>query len=289
MTTAVPTTDSINTPASNGGRVYVVGSLNVDTVLRVERHPRVGETVHATDAVTAPGGKGGNQAAAAARAGATTHIVGRIGSDAPGEAYKKHLEALGVDCSLLGVSPGPSGQATVVVDAKADNSIIVLEGANGEVTAADVTALAPLLRAGDVISTQYETPAEVVRLALEAARSAGAFSILNPSPWQDRPELIALADLVVVNALEAEQLGRDAADDGLCLTLGEGGARWGDVHVSAPRITPVDTTGAGDAFTGTLAAGIARGDDRRTALTAAVTAASEACLRSNAQQWAVAR
>ena len=288
MSASARTADDTPSPETSGGRVFVVGSLNVDTVLRVKRHPRVGETVHAMDAATAPGGKGGNQAAAAARAGASTHIVGRIGSDAPGEAYTKHLEALGIDCSLLGVSPGPSGQATVVVDSEGENSIIVLEGANGELTVTDVDALATLLRPGDVISTQYESPAEVVRRALEAAKSAGAFSILNPSPWQDHPDLVALADLVVVNALEAEQLGKGVPADGLCLTLGEGGARWGDVHVSAPHITPVDTTGAGDAFTGTLAAGIAHGDDRQTALTAAVAAASDACLQQNAQQWAVA-
>lgn len=272
---------------SRSGRVFVVGSVNVDTVLRLRRHPSIGETVHALDASTAPGGKGGNQAVAARHAGAPTSIVGRIGSDDAGRQYLAHLRGLGIDCSLLQVSPGASGQATVMVNAGGENSIIVLKGANAQVAVADIHALAARVRAGDVVSTQFELPEEVVRAALEVAEEAGAFSILNPSPWLHRPELVALADLVVVNALEADQLERAGGNlDALCVTLGAGGARWGEVRVSAPRITPVDTTGAGDAFTGTLAAAIARGDDRRTALSAAVVAATAACQHPHAQQWA---
>lgn len=275
----------MGTEAANAGRVFVVGSINVDTVIRVKAHPRPGETVHASGQVTAPGGKGGNQAAAAARAGAPTLMVGRIGSDAPGRTYVEHLSALGVDCALVSEAETATGQATVMVDDAGENSIIVLEGANGAVTLADIEAMAPRLRAGDVLSTQYELPAPIVEAALKAARAAGAYSILNPSPWADRPELIALADLVVVNELEAEQLG--LAGEGVCLTLGADGARWGTVAVTAPRITPVDTTGAGDAFTGTLAAGIAAGTDRQQMLAAAVAAASDACLLPNAQDWAM--
>ncbi|WP_171814491.1 PfkB family carbohydrate kinase [Arthrobacter dokdonensis] len=269
---------------SGTGRVFVVGSINVDTVIRVKAHPRPGESVHARGQVTAPGGKGGNQAAAAARAGAPTQMLGRIGSDALGRTYRAHLDMIGVDTTLVAASAGDTGQATIMVDDAGENSIIVLEGANGTVTEHDIALMAPLMRAGDVLTTQYELPTPIVKAALQAARAAGAFTILNPSPWRDNPELIELADLVVVNTLEAEHLGRTG--DGICLTLGAGGACWDNVHVPAPKITPVDTTGAGDAFTGTLAAGIAAGTDKRVLLGRAVAAASDVCLRPNAQDWA---
>lgn len=265
------------------GRVIVVGSLNIDTVLRVARHPRPGETVHALGAQSVPGGKGGNQAAAAADAGAETVFVGAVGDD--GARYLRHLQAGGVDvsgvqrCTDIG-----TGAASVVVDDRGENSIIVLEGANGRVRAAQLDALD--LCEGDVVSLQFELPDAVNAEVAARASRRGATVLINPSPWREsRTDVLALADVVIVNEIEAEQLGDVVSADALCITAGAAGARWGGLAAAAPRIEPVDTTGAGDRFAGTLAAMLARGSTRQEALERAVAAASEACLRHGAQQW----
>ncbi len=265
--------------------VFVIGSTNVDTVLTVHRHPKVGETLTATGVSVRPGGKGANQAAACALAGGSTVFVTRVGDDPLADRYRRHLVARGVDDSQLGVVPGPTGQASIVVDDRGENTIIVVPGANAALDVSAVTALEDVVQAGDIVSLQLEVPVDVVRAALELARRRGAVGMLNPSPWrEDIADLIDLADIVVVNEAEAAQLGLD--DDRVVRTLGADGARWGDVRVSAPKIEAVDTTGAGDAFTGTLAASLAQGLDRAAALSAAVTAASEACLEPGAQRWA---
>jgi ribokinase len=268
------------------GRVFVVGSVNLDTITVVPSLPRPGETVRASATRTAPGGKGANQAAAAAAAGAEVRLLGRVGADAAGRRLRAHLEARGVDCALLRDDAAPTGAALVVVDESAENLIVVRGGANDAVAAADLAGLVQELRPGDVVSLQFELPDAVVQEALAQASRAGATSILNPSPWRDRPELLAAADVVVVNEIEALALGSRIGDERVCVTAGSAGARWGGHHVEAPAIVPVDTTGAGDAFTGALAAGLAAGAPPLEALTGAVAAGSEACLRAQAQEWA---
>lgn len=265
------------------GRVFVVGSLNIDTVHTVPAHPRVGETIHAVTTTTVPGGKGGNQAVAAAAAGAPTIMVGAVGDD--GGRYLEHLGCAGVDTSGVRRAAGvATGAATVIVNAEGDNSIIVTYGANGAVSAEQLAAIA--LRPGDVVSLQFELRDDVLRAAATWAKEAGATLIVNPSPWRaGLDEVLALADVVLVNELEAADLPAAVPAERICLTLGGDGARWGDLCASAPAISPVDTTGAGDAFAGTLSARLALGSPRAQALQEAVAAASELCLRHGAQQW----
>ncbi|WP_040167107.1 ribokinase [Microbacterium gorillae] len=273
------------TQATPHGTVYVIGSTNIDTVLSVARHPRVGETLTATGIATFPGGKGANQAAAAAQSGARTVFVTRVGDDDGAARYREHLRRRGADLDRVGTAPGPTGQASIVVDAEGQNTIIVVPGANAFLGADAVADLDGVIGPGDVISLQLEVPLEVVRAALELARRSGATSLLNPSPWrEDVLDLVAAADIVVVNEEEAAQLGED--DDRVVRTLGADGARWGDVTATAPRIHAVDTTGAGDAFTGSLAAALVLGASHAEALQSAVDAATAACLRPGAQQWA---
>lgn len=268
------------------GRVIVLGSLNVDVVVSVDRHPKVGETIRATSITTMPGGKGANQAVAAAAAGAQTHMIGAVGTDPHGDRYLNHLAASGVQTSAVRRAQEPTGSATITVDSAGRNSIIIDPGANGSVGQPELDALGELLAPGDVLTTMLEIPEGIVAAAFELAASRGATSVLNPSPWSPgAADLAGAADLVVVNTLEANELGR--SDDAVVMTFGEQGALWAGVHASAPRVETVDTTGAGDTFTGTLCARLALGEQRDAALQAAVLAGAAAVTRIGAQRWAV--
>lgn len=265
------------------GRVIVVGSLNIDTVLEAQRHPRVGETIHTISSCTMPGGKGGNQATAAAQAGARVILVGALGHD--GERYRRHLNACGIDTHpIIQCDDTATGSAIVIIGETGENSILVSAGANDRVSDADLEGL--VFQPGDVVSLQYEVPTRTVLACARQASSAGATVLINPSPWRDEQrEALTLADLIVVNELESHELANTAMNPKVCITLGSKGARWGGLSAKAPRIKPVDTTGAGDAFTGTLAAGIAAGAGSERALQNAVAAATAACLPRGAQLW----
>ncbi|TCC36250.1 ribokinase [Kribbella speibonae] len=269
------------------GVVCVVGSLNVDLVTRVRRHPRPGETVVGDRTRTFPGGKGANQALAAARAGARTRLVGRVGADSNGTAYLAGLGDRGVDCSAVLVTPGEAtGSAIVVVDEPGENSIIVSPGANGFVRPADVDAAA--VRSADVLLLQLELPPAVVRHAAELAAQAGIKVVLNASPWSAAAaELVDLADVVIVNEHEAAALG--PVRGSVCETLGSRGARWLGAERPAPVIEAVDTTGAGDAFAGTFAAHLAMAASPDRALRSAIAAGAAACGHAGAQGWALTR
>jgi ribokinase len=240
-------------------RVCVVGSMNMDITCDVEALPRPGETVLASSLSYAPGGKGGNQAVAAARAGARVQFVGAVGDDAAAESLRTHLSANGVGLDATVAVPGPSGTAIIVVDAGAENTIVVAPGANGQLnvtTAATRTVVADC----DVLLTQLEIPLATAVAAAREAKAAGAVVMVNASPGGQDPsalaELAELADVVIANEAEAEKWPWRPTH--LVTTLGARGARCvspdDEFWVPAPAVKAVDTTGAGDVFAGVLAA-----------------------------------
>ena len=254
--------------------MVVVGSVNLDTTLEVERLPAAGETVLATSARSAVGGKGANQAVAAARQGATTAFVGLVGADGTGRDLLDALIDDGVDVSACRVADGvPSGQALITVDARGANTIVVAAGANGLLAADDV---APA-RGAKVVLAQLEIPLAAVWAALSAGREAGATTVLNPAPAQPLDSgLLALCDVIVPNEFEAasltgatsvhdaaEALGVRSNGATVIVTCGAAGAvvwREGQLTtVPAFLVEAVDTVAAGDAFCGALAAALAAG------------------------------
>ena len=240
-------------------RVCVVGSVNMDSTFDVDSLPRPGETVLASSLTCTPGGKGGNQAVAAVRAGAQVQFVGAVGDDPAGEQLRAHLRANGVGLDgTVGLS-GPSGAAIVVVDAHGENAIVVAPGANGRLTLA-APRVREVIAACDVLLTQLEIPVATAVAAGREARAAAAVVVVNASPAsQDRSslaELAAVADVVIANEDEADEWPWRPTH--LVVTLGARGARYvgadGEFAVPAPAVKPVDTTGAGDVFAGVLAA-----------------------------------
>lgn len=221
----------------------------MDIVFTVETLPGPGATVLASSLTHSPGGKGGNQAIAAARAGADTTMVAAVGQDDAGASLVAHLARNGVDTAGVTRLPMPSGTAGIVVDAAAENMIVVAPGANAHL-------FVDTLPAADVLLLQLEIPLATALAAARIARAAGTLVMLNASPLAAGTELSELAevtDVVIVNETEAQQWRWPVAD--VVTTLGARGARHGDVTVPAPKVEPVDTTGAGDVFAGVLAAG----------------------------------
>ncbi|HRW18163.1 MAG TPA: PfkB family carbohydrate kinase [Dermatophilaceae bacterium] len=268
------------------GRVIVLGALNVDVVTRVERLPRPGETALATaPTVRYAGGKGGNQAVAAAAAGARTVLVGAVGDDDSGRRYAARLADRGIE-TRLHVAPGlPTGTAYITVDDDGENVIVVDAGANAAV--APNADLAELVEPGDVLLAQLEIPIGAVESAVRAAADRGARIVLNAAPFHTlAPDVVALADPLVVNEHEAALLADAGLMPGsLLVTFGGAGAQWDDVRVDAIQVpSVVDSVGAGDAFCGALAAALAAGGpDRSAALWAAAVAGAEAVQRHGAQ------
>lgn len=266
-------------------RLCVVGSVNLDHSYRVGALPRPGQTVLASDAATAPGGKGGNQAVAAARVGADVDLVAALGDDTAAATLRAHLVTNDVGTDGLVTVPGPSGSAVIVVDDAAENCIVVAPGANAHLsmTSAGVRSV---VAAADVVLIQLEIPLDTALAAARVARDAGAVVIVNaspePHPDADLTDLAAVTDVVVVNEEEARRWRWPVAH--LVTTLGARGARYvGDgreLHVPSPEVEPVDTTGAGDVFAGVLAAEWLSGPD--TALRRAGAAGALATLIAGA-------
>ena len=275
-------------PADGGIDVVVIGSINVDLVTRVEHYARPGETVLGSSITRLAGGKGANQALAAVRAGARTRLIACVGDDAEGAALVHGLALRCVDVSRVRRTPSaPTGTAVIAVDGSGESTIVVVAGANGEVSVADVD-----LTGARVLLTQLEIPLSVVSSAVRRAAAEGVRVVLNPSPYADLPDdVIAAADPVIANEHEREAFA--VPPRSLVTTLGAKGARWetasGEViEVAAPEVAKVvDATGAGDAFAGTLAAALAAGHTERVALEAAIAAGSEAVTGHGAQGWSL--
>jgi ribokinase len=304
------------------GRVIVVGSVNVDLVASGERLPAAGETVTGGTFSQHNGGKGGNQAAAAARLGAATAFVGAVGDDDFGAEAREALATEGVDLGGLSVVPGPTGVALILVDARGENLISVASGANAMMTPDLVRAALATLRptSADVVLVGHEIPTAAARVALEAGREAGATTILNPAPAGgiDR-STFGLADILTPNrgelaAIAADEVARvgraakaggapevlaqvllDANSQGrgvrqaVVVTLGAAGAllvRPGRPAegLPTPAIRAIDTVGAGDTFNGALAAGLAAGLDLDVAAQRAVVAAAVSTTKAGARE-----
>ena len=237
----------------------MVGSVNMDLVFAVDALPAPGATVLASQLTRAPGGKGGNQAIAAARAGAEVVIVAAVGDDDTGTALRAHLRDNGVDTAGVLTLPVPSGTAGIVVDARAENVIVVAPGANAHLSLAS-PRLRGLIADAEVLLLQLEIPIETALAAARVARAAGATVLLNASPAGSDPDGLAqlaeVTDVVIVNEDEAARWRWPVPH--LVTTLGARGATLrteaGELAVPAPEVEPVDTTGAGDVFAGVLAA-----------------------------------
>jgi len=268
------------------GRVIVVGSLNVDLVTHVERIPRPGETLLGEGLERLAGGKGANQAVAAREAGAEVVMVGAVGDDDAGRSYAKRLRRLGIGAAL-DVVDGPSGHAMITVDEAGENAIVVIPGANARLAAGALAAVEDV-GPGDVVLVQLEIPLTTVAAVARRASGRGARVVINCAPYAVLPpDVVALADPVVVNESEAALLADgDQVPGSLLVTFGAAGAMWDGERVegvAVPGHKVVDTTGAGDAFCGALASALAAGADRSAALRRAVEAGARAVQRVGAQ------
>jgi ribokinase len=286
--------------------VVVVGSINEDVVLLVRRAPRPGETLTAERTTRRAGGKGANQAVAAARAGATVRMVGRVGEDATGERMLEDLRREGVDADAVQALPGvATGTAYITVTADGENTIVVDPGANLRLSAEDVGAHREALAGAAVLVAQLEVPVDAVAAAVRAARDAGVRPVVTLAPAQEVPaELLAGLDPLLVNEHEAGFLlgGGEVVDDvpaaarrllelgpeSVVITLGAQGAVLADAdgvqQLPALKVDEVvDTTGAGDAFAGVLAAALARGASLSEAVQAGLAAGAEAVGRAGAR------
>lgn len=235
-------------------RVCVVGSVNLDTVFNVATLPARGETVLATARSSYPGGKGANQAVAAARAGAQVQLVGAVGDDDAGLLLRRHLQSNGVGTDGLTTMPGPSGSAVITVDLSEENTIVVAPGANS--TWALDSGQRDLIADCDVLLMQLEIPIPVATAAAEVAHTGAATVMLNVSPpATDMAGLIEQVDVAVVNESESERFRHKVAHR--VVTLGADGARYcgpgGTRTMPAPVVQALDSTGAGDVFAGVLA------------------------------------
>lgn len=256
------------------GDVVVVGSANLDLVVGVARAPQVGETLLGEALGRHAGGKGLNQAIAAARSGASTRFAAKVGDDDAGASLQEALTDAGVSGTMLVTPDAPTGVAHIFSYPDGDNSIVVAAGANSHLSAADVTEA---VKNAGVVLAQLEVPLDTIAAALAAANEADAFSIVNAAPAnRDALTVLSLADAVIVNETECAEFGGVEALQQLGVEMvvvtqgGDGvdGYRAGcdPIHVDAFAITPVDTTGAGDAFCGAFAAALAAGADFEVAL-----------------------
>lgn len=283
--------------------MIVVGSSNMDIVLRVARAPDAGETVLGTDYVMYPGGKGANQAVAAQRSGASVCFVACLGCDAYGEFLHDNLVQENLELTALVRSDTPTGLAFILLEESGQNRITIISGANAALTPEQVL---PAIQQRDILLMQLEVPLEVVKASAQQMHKMGGLVILNASPVQQKmEEILSLADILLVNELEAMQLlalsepvnaqnaitmveklasGRQSA----VITLGQAGAAWA-IRQGKSGLVPgfsvdvVDTTGCGDAFAGAFSAAIASDHSMESAVIFANAAGALAATREGAQ------
>ncbi|KAA0981142.1 ribokinase [Pseudomonas sp. ANT_J28] len=287
-------------------KVVVIGSLNMDLVTRAPRLPRGGETLIGESFATVSGGKGANQAVAAARLGAQVSMVGCVGSDAYGEELLGALLAEQIDCQAVSTVDDSSGVALIVVDDNSQNAIVIVAGANGALTPEVIDRFDAVLRAADVIICQLEVPDATVGHALKRGRELGKTVILNPAP-ASRPlpaDWYASIDYLIPNESEASALSGLPVDSlasaetaasrliamgagKVIITLGAQGSLFasgkGFEHFPAPKVKAVDTTAAGDTFVGGFAAALAAGKNEADAIRFGQGAAALSVTRAGAQ------
>lgn len=287
-------------------KVVVIGSLNMDLVTRAPRLPRGGETLIGESFATVSGGKGANQAVAAARLGAQVSMVGCIGSDAYGQELRGALLAEQIDCQAVSTVEGASGVALIVVDDNSQNAIVIVAGANGALTSQVIDRFDAVLQAADVIICQLEVPDATVGYALKRGRELGKTVILNPAP-ASRPlpaDWYASIDYLIPNESEASALSGVPVDSlqsaetaasalialgagKVIITLGAQGSLFangtGFEHFPASQVKAVDTTAAGDTFVGGFAAALASGKSEAEAIRFGQVAAALSVTRAGAQ------
>lgn len=285
--------------------VLVFGSINLDLVVEAPRLPQPGETLRGTAFHTSPGGKGANQAVAAARQGAPTRLIGRVGGDDFGEQLVEAIRAAGVRVSAINVDrDAPTGVALICVAETGENTIVTVKGANGNVGAEELGVLERIRLQSLVLLMQLEIPVPVATAAAESAREAGLIVILDPAPVTELPDaLLANVSWITPNETETKELtGIDPSDteraaqageilrargvERVVLKLGSRGCAYvgpeGTISIASPEVNAIDTVGAGDAFNGALAAALIAGHDVEGALRRASAAGAIAATRRGA-------
>ena len=284
------------------GEILVIGAANTDLTTYVDRIPEGGETIHGNNFTTGFGGKGANQAVAAKRAGANVALIAGLGADIFGENTKTHLEAEGIGTSGIFYGEQPSGVAHIWVDAKGENRIIIVPGANLELTEEFISNAVLKSVNLSIVIAQCELPQEFAIAAFKSAKKKSAITILNPAPAVKlSAELISLSDWIIPNQIEFDSLAHESSggnlekqirnfhpDKNLLVTLGSGGAilrtNQGEIiKVTAPKTEVIDTTGAGDGFVGAFAAALSAGKELRIALEFAIKFATNSVSKKGAQ------
>lgn len=275
-------------------QIYVIGSMSMDLVVATDKVPGKGETVLGESFFTTPGGKGANQAVAAARLGQDVHMIGRIGNDTFGEDIFQNLKHNQINVEHVKPTEGPSGTAHITL-ADNDNSIIVVPSANNEVTPDYVQEALASTQPGDIVLLQQEIPVETVEAAVKYCYEHDVISILNPAPYRDiSDDVLEQVTYLTPNETESENLFEGDVDsalerypDKLIVTLGEQGAMYHNgleqVEIEGFKREVKDTTGAGDTFNGALAVGLQKGYDLANAVSFANLAASYSVTGMGAQ------
>ena len=277
--------------------VVVIGSANADVVVQVERRPGPGETVLGSDTVLAAGGKGANAAVASALQGGRTALLGAVGDDQHGELLRDSMSGAGVQLDLVRTTDRPTGAAYITVTPDGENTIVVSPGANSAVNVEQVDQARQAIAGAKVLLASLEVPLSAIERAVALAQEAGTRAVLNLSPVATlSPQTLAALDPLVVNEHEAQWLldGEtdlrkllDLGPRSAVVTLGGAGAlvieRDGTTEVTSPKVTAVDTTGAGDAFAGALVTQLAAGDDLVAAARRAARVAAVSVTRPGAQ------